>query len=230
MKQNTKFFYLILILFIQAFAHQAKAKGSSSTGQLIEYSLSVGSQTSDMAFQSGTSYQSKTNHIGIAWYESFNAYFSGGLEFGYLEMSQIENNLASAQFTTGQFAGLRFRFIPLKHSLLSLRVFLNYRYNLTRGVTSNQESQFIWSELSFSNQVDFHITHSIDLFLAVDYQLLDGTLKNTGILNQASSFKGGESQNMRLGTKIMVNPNGEIRLEYSNGFADGVSIHFIRLF
>ncbi len=230
MKQNTKFLYLILILFILAFAHQAKANGGITTGQLIEYSLSVGSKTSDFTFQSGTTYQSKINQIGIAWYESFNAYFSGGLEFGYLEMSQIENSLASAQFTTGQYAGLRFRFIPLKHSLLSLRLFLNYRYNLTRGMTTSQESQFIWSELSFSNQVDFHITHSLDLFLAIDYQLLDGTLKNTGMLNQTSSFKGGKSQNMRLGTKIMVNPNGEIRLEYSTGFADGVRIHFIRLF
>ena len=224
--RNIKYISIILsfLLFPQAGA------ANRYNEQLIEYSLSVSNKNTDFDFQPGNAYKTNINQLGISWYESFSAYFNAGLEFGYLEMRQIDNSLTAAQFTSGQYAGLRFRFIPFEDSFFSWRLNLNYRYNSTKGTNSNQESQFIWGESTLSNEFAFQITPRFNLFLAGDLRLLDGTQKNSGIVNQTLVFKELKSQSVHFGTKLKVNPNGEIRLEYSSGFEDGVKIHFTRQF
>lgn len=228
-KQNTKFHYIILCLFILPFIPLAKA-ADGSIRHLIEYSLSVSNQHTDIDFQSGDTYKTNTSRLGINWYESFSPYFHAGLEFGYIDMTQIENSLSSAQFTSGQYAGLLFRFLPVENSYLTLIFNLNYRYNSTQGKNAVQESQFIWSESTLGSELHFRPSSNIGLFIAADYQLLDGNQRNTGNINQVALFKGAKSQGFRLGSSLKINHNGEIKLQWFNGFKEGVEINFTRTF
>ncbi len=168
--------------------------------------------------------------VGINWYESFSPFFHAGLEFGYTEMNQTNTNLASAQFTSGQYAGLLFRLLPIANSLMSFNINLNFRYNNIKGSRFDQESRLSWSESSLSGELYFLKKAKISLFLASDYWVINGNQKDTGNINQNRSFKGAKNQTFRMGTIIKVNPNGEIRVEYSNGLVEGIKIHFTRTF
>ena len=73
---------------------------AAQINNFIEFTLSTQNQSANLKFSANT-YKTKTNQLGINWYEPFTQYFHAGLELGYLEMSQIDNVLASAQFTSG---------------------------------------------------------------------------------------------------------------------------------
>ena len=219
----------ILCLFIILPASQVNATRNIDFN-LLEYSLSLSKINTYFNFDSGNNVKTSMNQLGINWYESFSPYFHAGLEFGYIEMSQIDNPLSSARFTAGQYAGLLFQFLAVENSYLTLNLNLNYRYNRTQGKNAVQESQFIWSESTLTGELHFRPSSNIGLFIGADYRLLDGNQRNSGNINQIRLFKGSQSQGFRIGSKISVNSNGEIKLQWTTGFKDSVEVHFTRTF
>jgi len=224
---NSKYLIISLLLALPFSTTKASL---NNAGRLSEYSLSISNMITYFNFQSGATNKIKMSQVGINWYESFSPYFHAGLEFGYTEMSQVNNSVASAQFTSGQYAGLLFRFSPISNSFMSFNLNLNYRYNNVKGRSLNQESWFKWSESSLSGELHFLRKAKISLFLASEYWILSGNENDTGNINQNRTFIGAKSQNFRIGTIIKVNPNGEIRVEYASGLVNGIKIHFARTF
>lgn len=193
--------------------------------KLIEFSLSVQSQSSNFKFSTTTD-KVKSDQIGISWYEPFSKYFQGGLEVGYIEMSQINNPVSSAQFTSGQYAGLLLRFLPIDEANLSLLLNLNYRYTRTEA----QTSQFAWHETVFSSEIQFHPVEQISLFLAVDYRLLSGEQRDSGAITQISPFSENQQEGYRFGLNFMPYRTGIIGVEWFSGFRDGGRLYFKRMF
>jgi hypothetical protein len=196
---------------------------------LLEFSLSVSNQNTYFKYTSNNN-KVKTSQLGINWYEPFSPYFHAGFELGYTEMTQIENNLASAQFTEGQYAGLLLRLLPIDNHFFSLTLNLNYRYNRTQGNSTNQETQFAWSESLLSSEVLFKPINHIDLFLAAEYQILNGEQRDSGNINQVTSFNSSKHQGYRFGINFKLKNNGVIQLERLTGFRHGTRIYFIRKF
>ena len=167
---NVQYIFLCLLFFLPLkFINAAQLFNNN----LIEFSLSVQNQTTHFDFPANT-YQVKSDQVGISWYESFNKYFQGGLELGYVDMSQIDNPLASAQFSSGQYFGILLRFLPLDYPLASLTLNLNYRYNNTEAKSTNQNSEFAWHETLIFSEVEFRPFDKISLVLAAEYQDLAG--------------------------------------------------------
>lgn len=196
---------------------------------LLEFSLSTQNQTANLKFSTNT-YKTKTNQLGINWYEPFTQYFHGGLEVGYLEMSQTNNSLASAQFTSGEYAGLLLRFIPLETEHLSLTLNLNYRYSRTMGESTNQETQFAWNEALLITELQYHPISNIGLILAAEYQTLNGEQRDSGMVTKISEFTESEQQNYRFGVNFSSNRTGVVGIEWLTGFKTGTRLYFLRKF
>jgi len=195
----------------------------------LEFSLSASSQKSHFNFSSNTN-EVRSDQFGINWYENFSPYFHAGLEVGYIEMSQINNAITSAQFTSGEYIGLLLRFLPVESPFFTLTLNLNYRYTRTEGKSTNQETLFIWDNTLLFSELQFQATKHIGLILAAEYQFLDGEQRDSGNINQITQFKGSKQQGYRLGINFNLNHSQTIRLEWLNGFRQGVQIYFTRKF
>ncbi len=196
---------------------------------LIEFSLSLRHQTTHFKFPLN-SYKVKSDQVGISWYEPFSQYFHGGLELGYIDMSQIENPLSSAQFSSGQYAGLLLRFLPVDKPYLSLTLNLNYRYNRTEAKSTTQNSQFAWHETLLFSELKFFPTEQFSVVIAAEYQLLNGEQRDSGTITKTTSFKEDQQQGYRLGMNFIPYHNGIIGVEWLYGFRQGGIIYFKRRF
>lgn len=196
---------------------------------LLEFSLSTQNQTTHFDFSTYT-HNTKSDQLGINWYEPFSSYFHAGLELGYIDMSQIENSLSSAQFTTGQYAGLLLRFLPVESPLFSLTMNLNYRYNRTEGESTDQKTQFFWNETVLYSEINFQPTSHIGLMAAAEYQIVDGEQRDSGNITQITPFRESKKQGYRFGLNFTTNRTGIVGLEWFTGFKEGTRLYFLRKF
>lgn len=120
-----------IVLYLLAFFPFTLVNAASIPDNLIEFSLSITHQNTPFNFSSYT-YKTSSDQIGINWYEPFSKYFHGGLEVGQIQMSQVENVLASAKFTAGEYAGLLLRFIPIDNDYLSLTLINSSKHQAYR--------------------------------------------------------------------------------------------------
>ena len=194
---------------------------------LVEFSLNVVNQNTHFNY-STKDYETKYEQLGVNWYESFSSYFHAGLEIGYIDVTQAENSVTSARFTSGEYAGLLLRFLPIETDFISFKMSLNYRYNQTTGKSTNQESQLIWSETLLSNELQFQMTEIFAAFIAAEYQIVEGNQRDTGSLNQIRNFTNSKHQGYRVGIDIIPSKRELIRIEWQTGFKNGAQIYFTR--
>jgi hypothetical protein len=214
--------FLLLNLFIGNF-HSVYAYDNN----LVEFSLYTVNQNTRFNYTS-YDYETKYQQLGVNWYESFSSYFHAGIEIGYIDVTQLENPLTSAQFTSGEYAGLLLRFLPIDNNLISFIMSLNYRYNQTTGKSTNQESQFTWSEALLSNELQFQMTEIFGAFIAAEYQILEGRQRDIGNISQIRNFDNSNQQGYRLGINILPSRHDLIRLEWQTGFKNGLQMYFTR--
>ena len=224
-------YYIQIVLFCLIFSLPLKLTHASQfTGNnLIEFSLSLQKHTTYFYFPTKTQ-EVKSDQIGVSWYESFSKAFQAGLEFGYLELSQVDNPLSPAQFSSGEYLGILLRFLPIDHSLASLTLNINYRYNRTEAINSIQNSEFLWHETSFSGEVEIRPSNRWALLLAAEYQNLSGKQRDTGSFQQITPFSESKHSGYRIGISFKPYATADISLEWLAGYRKGSRILFRRRF
>ena len=195
--------------------------------RLVEFSLYSADQNTRFNFSSNN-YETKYQQLGFNWYESFSSYFQAGLELGYINVTQPENLLSSAQYTSGEYTGLLLRFLPIEKDFVSLIVNLNYRYHQTRGNATNQKTEFVWSETILSSELQLHIAENSSVFVAAEYQNLYGREHDSGNINQTRTFNNLNQQGYRAGIDFALRRNEHIQIEWQTGFRNGFQLYFTR--
>jgi len=145
-------------------------------------------------------------------------------------MLQATNPQNSAKSTSGEYAGLLFRFVPVRNKIYAINFNINYRYNRSKGNDDTQETNFIWHETSASGEIHFNAAQNLKLSLAADYQRLDGEKRDTGNIYQTDTFSESKKQGLRYGFHFILRPTEVIKVEWSNGYNNGVQLYFSRQF
>lgn len=219
---SAQFIYIWPLLFLPLnFIHAAQHTDNSVT----EFSLSLENQTTYFDFPAQT-YQVKSDHIGISGYTIFSKTFQGGLELGYIDMSQIDNPLTSAQFSSGQYFGLLLRFLPVDQAFVSIAFNLNYRYNNTESISTNQRSEFVWHESLFSSEVEIRPLETLSLILAAEYLNLSGEQRDSGNISQVTPFTSSKDLGYRFGINFKPYATADIGVEWRTGHTEGGRIYF----
>ena len=222
-KKYKRFFSWLFIFLTISFSNTLQAIDS----RLVEFSLYSADQNTHFNFSSNN-HEIEYQQLGLNWYESFSSYFHAGLELGYINVTQLEKLLPSAQYTSGEYTGLLFRFLPIEKDFVSLLVNLNYRYHQTKGSSTNQETEFIWSETALSSELQFHTTEYLTLFIAAEYLILDGKQHDSGDINQISSFSNTHQQGYRAGINFVLRRYEHIKIEWQSGVKNSVQLYFTR--
>lgn len=196
---------------------------------LVEFSLSIQNLTTDFKFPTNT-YEVEMDQLGISWYESFSQYFHAGLEIGYIDMSQIKNPLVSAQFSSGQFAGIRLRFLPIDQTYISLRLNLNYRYTKTEADGLSQNSEFAWHETLFSTEFELRPFNKVSLIVAAEYQDLSGEQRDSGIISQITQFSDSRQYGYQFAVNFKPYASADIGIKWFTGHKRGGGLYFSRRF
>lgn len=196
---------------------------------LVEFSLSIQNLNTDFKFPT-TSYEVEIDQLGISWYESFNKYFHAGLEFGYIDVSQINNPLVSAQFSSGQFAGVLLRLIPIDQIYISLNLNLNYRYTRTEANNLNQSSEFVWHNTLFSTELELRPFNRVSLIATAEYQDLSGEQRDSGIISQITPFTDSRQYGSQFAINFKPYTSADIGVKWFTGHKRGGGLYFRRRF
>lgn len=215
---------LLLLLPLNSFAVERVRNNS-----LMEFSLMLSNHETFFAFSSGH-YKTLLKQWGINWYERFTPYFHVGLELGNMEMTQPGHTPLSSQYTSGEYAGVNLRLLPIDNSDFTLLFKINYRYNQTKGETTNQLTEFSWDETRLTGQAYFKPATYIHLFAAAEYRTLTGEQHDSGDITQIISFKESKQKGYRFGINIISNHTGTIGLERISGYNRGTQLYFSRKF
>lgn len=225
-KDNIQFVFFCLISSLPIkFTHASQF----TENNLIEFSLSLQNQTTYFKFPTKTQ-KVKSDQIGISWYESFSKTFQAGLEVGYLDVSQVDNSLSSAQFSSGEYLGILFRFLPIDHPFASLSLNINYRYSRTETINGIQNSELLWRETSFSGEVEVRPLDKWGLLLATEYQNLSGEQRDFSSFQKITPFSASEHSGYRIGISFKPYATADISLEWLTGYRKGHRILFKRRF
>lgn len=222
------FQYLCFSLFIILHSHSATANDASNNAPL-EFSLSAEHQDSQFTFNT-ISYDTRLTTLGVNWYEIFTPYFHAGLEAGYIEMSQLNNPVSSARYTTGQYAGFLMRVLPLTLTHFQLTLDINYRYNKTQASATTQNSTFTWHDTSITTKALLSPIENISFYGAVEYDFLSGEQNDNGSLTQIKPFNHTQETSYRAGVNFAVDYTGMITIEGISGYKKGARILFSRRF
>ncbi|MCK4708321.1 MAG: hypothetical protein KAU21_06875, partial [Gammaproteobacteria bacterium] len=179
---------------------------------------------------SPTTYQTRLDYLGVNWYETFSKHFHAGLEVGYINMSQINNTISSAQFTSGEYAGMLLKYIPVNTSTFSLAFNLNHRINQTQGTSTDQITLFDWSEALLFAQFEYSPVDNLSLSLTAEHQQINGEQQNSGTDTNVSAFKESKQQGYRFGINFITQHTGTVGIEWFSGFRSGVALNFSRRF
>lgn len=218
------FIFLMFVLLIN-FINAAQYRNSG----LTDFSLSL--QTQKTYFISTTDiYKIELDQIGINWYEDLTTTVKGGLEYGYLDANLSNNLQPSTQLSSGEYFGILFRYKPIESPIMSLTLNLNYRYNKTETINSNQYSDLLWHEILFSSEVELRPFDKLGIILAAEYQNLSGEQRYATNVNQVINFDAEKHIGYRFGINIKPTPTAEIRFEWLTGYRKGGIIHFSRGF
>ena len=196
---------------------------------VLEFSLSTHQLNTELNF-SGNSYTTKTSQLGIHWYEPFTPSFHGGLEFGYMEMTQLDNPLASARFTAGEYVGLLLRYIPLRTEHLTLSLNFNYRYNQASGSTSGQNTEFTWNEMSYNARLNYQLTQLVGLHFAAEQFYINGVQRDSGTVDKITDFAEKKPESAIIGINLTSDRSGVIAIEQIIGSQRGIRLYFMRKF
>jgi len=175
-------------------------------------------------------YLANLHRIGIHWYESFSNSFQGGLELGYLDMLQASNPQISAQASVGEYAGLLFRFLLINKNAFAFNINLNYRYNRSKGTSAQQESKFSWHESLIVNELQYKVSNKMNLSLAAEYRMIDGSLRTTTADSMLQTFNTQNPYGVRYGLKYKLSQTEVIGFDWSDGNQSGGKIYFGRSF
>ena len=214
-----------MLLLVSPLLH---ATPSITNNNVVEFSLLLSRHDTQFNF-SGNNNKIKTETAGIKWYEPFTPYFQAGLEVGYIQLTQTLPKISS-QHTKGEYAGLLFRFLPIKKKSLSLNLNMNYRYNRSKGKTLNQETKYFWHEVLFSSEIMFQATEKAGLSLAAEYLFTDGEKQTNSSTNQIETFNINKQRGIRYGLHFKPSRTEIIGLEWLSGYKNGVQIYFGRKF
>lgn len=225
-KRNTQLVYICFIFFLLIKCINAAQYRNS---ELTDFTLSLQKQKTYLISSTDT-YKIELDQIGINWYEAFTTTFQGGLEYGNLNVNLSDNLQPSTQLSSGEYFGILFRYKPIEYSIMSLTLNLNYRYNKTESINSNQYSELLWHKILFSSEVELHPFDKVGILLAAEYQNLSGEQRDPINANQVIHFNADKHIGYRFGINIKPNPTSEIRFEWLTGYRKGGGIHFIRGF
>ncbi|MFK5914073.1 MAG: hypothetical protein QM484_06845 [Woeseiaceae bacterium] len=217
------FTYLITLVF---FSTTTYAQHYYNNG-ISEYALLLSSQQTELLFSDQTNITTDIDQLGILWYETFSSYFDAGLEFGYTEMTQL-NNTSSVKLSSGEYAGLLLRFTPIEKNLYSLELNINYRFNQSKGEVISQKTAFSWHKITLSPAFLFHALDELSFFAAPVYSITKGRQIDTGELSQTKTFQLKNNSGIRLGLDFKPDKTSKIRLEWSEGTTDGIRLFFSR--
>jgi hypothetical protein len=79
-------------------------------------------------------------------------------------------------------------------------------------------------------QVHFQPIKNIRLFLAADYQILNGEQRDSGSITNITPFEGSEQQGYRYGINFITNRTGTVGIGRFTGFSSGTRLYFSRKF
>lgn len=195
----------------------------------LDVSLAIFQDTFDFNY-SGDIRETKFNGLRVAWVEPLSPTILGGIELGYLEISQYSNPIPTGQTGSGGFLGLNLSFLMIDNPRYRLLTRLGYRYSETRHAVEGQDVQLDWNQGLIELEGTMHYSERVTITLAVGAISIDGREVAQGDISESQPFRSDQAILGHAGVKLGLDPDSYIGIQVDMGAMWGGQIIFGRFF
>lgn len=195
----------------------------------IDVAVSIEQNKTDFNY-SGSNRETRLTNLEVAWVEKLAPSIYGGIELGYLEMTQYNNPLAVGQTGSGRYLGLSLSFNLLETSQLQLLTEVGYRYSEASHAIDAQTIDWDWHQGRISLLGKWQISQRLTVLLGSTATAIDGRERAEGTVNLAQPFKTNKPISGHLGLQFGLDPAGTIGIQIDAGSQRGGRISIRRAF
>jgi hypothetical protein len=216
-----------ILLFILIWSAMPSMLHAETRG--LDVSLAIFQDTFDFNY-SGDIRETKFNGLAVAWTEPLAPTILGGIELGYLEISQYSNPIPAGQTGSGDFLGLNLSFLMIDTPRYRLLTRLGYRYSETRHTVEGQAVQLDWNQGLIELEGSMQYSENLTMTLSVGAIAIDGREDAQGDITASQPFRSDQTVLGHAGLKLGLDPDSYIGIQVDMGAMWGGQIIFGRFF
>ena len=179
---------------------------------------------------SGNLRETRLTNLEVSWIELLAPSIYGGIELGYLELTQYSNPIPTGQTGGGGFLGLNMSFLLLDTQHFQLLTRLGYRYSEARRTTEGQTVDWDWHQGLIALEGKLSFSERFAMILGVSAIAIDGRERADGTVTQAQPFKADEPLSGHLGLQLGLDPDSTIGIQVDVGSLRGGRLIIRRVF
>lgn len=173
---------------------------------------------------------SKSSILGIRLQETLAPRLRGSLHAGYLELSQPENPLPAAQFTSGGYGGVQLSLLLLETSRLTMTLSGGYTYLETDGEGNNTRVELAWHDTYAQLGTSLALTERLTLHAAGGISRTSGEQRVSGDTEGLLTFDEQQRGYYAAGLAYWMDGTGYLSATWLGGSRDGFRFSFHRRF
>ncbi len=211
-------------------AAPALASASVDYALGIDFALQVHSTSVGVDFTDRSRASLDLNTLGVSWYEPLTERLEGGLELGYAEVTQSGEPLLAGRSPDGYFAGVLLRLSA--YDSASLRVVLDtrYRYLDVEDTSEDPTVRLKWRTAQAGARLATPVARGLWAFGRAYYATLDGERLVRGSVERTTDFNARDGLGYALGLAVDLGREGDVSVQWEEGYASGVTLSFSRRF
>jgi len=195
----------------------------------MDVSFAILQDTIDFNY-SGDIRETKFNGLRVAWVEPLAPTILGGIELGYLEISQYSNPIPAGQTGSGEFLGINLSFLMMDNPRYRLLTRLGYRYSEARHTVEGQAVQWDWNQGVIELEGTMHYSERLSITLSVGAIAINGREEAQGDIANAQPFRSDQTVLGHAGVQLGLDHDSYIGIQVDMGAMWGGQIIFGRFF
>lgn len=202
---------------------------ASAESRGLDVGIAIGQHKIDWDY-SGNLRETRLSQLDVAWQERLAPAIRGGIELGYLELTQYSNPIPVGQTGSGGYLGLNLSFLIISTADFELYTRLGYRYSEVSKSATDQSVDWDWHQGQIGLYSKFRLTESFRLLLGASALAIDGRERAEGTVTSAQPFKAAEPLSGHIGLQLGLDHTGTIGIKIDSGSLRGGRITFQRIF
>ena len=179
---------------------------------------------------SGNLRETRLTNLDVSWIELLAPSIYGGIELGYLEITQYSNPIPTGQTGSGGYLGLNMSFLMFDAHHFQLLTRLGYRYSEASHHSEGQTVDWDWHQGLIALEGKLFFSDRFAMVLGVSAIAIDGRERADGTVTQAQPFKADEPLSGHLGLQLGLDPDSNIGIQVDVGSLRGGRLTIRRIF
>jgi len=174
----------------------------------------------------GADVDTRVERVGINWQETLSPKFHGGVNLGWINVTEFSSPIVEGGTIPGYFVGIDLRGLLIAQPRFQLATRLSATYNNALGGNDAALEELSWYDIEVALTAQIILGEHVGLYGGGSLAALDG--RRSG--DTTIAFESKESESAFVGLDLRVDRSGHIGFQVQTGRLEGGLLYFRRWF